>query len=327
MLIPAGADIAEAKFDICIFFNEKVLRGCFRNNQRGFSDCSKWLKDEGINQLQLVMEPTGRYGDQLAEDLHKKGHKVLLAQPLKFSRYAESIDIRNKSDNKDSFGLAQYSAERGSKLEQWVPKSLLELELRDAALLVRSLTKRSVVLQNQLQCGLRSAHVRNKLKEELDRVDADLDDELKRCKSLILQHTVLSQDMRMILTIPGLGEKSAILLLTLIDFRRFRSSRSLACFLGLSTRKHESGSSVKAKERLSKRGSKAIRGALFMPARTARQHNPQIREFSERLESKAKHDWVIQMAVVRKLVTIAWAVVTSATEYDAQYQNEHSKPI
>jgi|688.fasta_scaffold380608_1 transposase len=327
MIIPAGADIAERKFDICVLLKEKKLLGSFDNNQKGFASCFQWLQNAGVKHMQLVIEPTGRYGERLAEYFHKKGNKVLLAQPLKFSRYAESIDFRIKSDAKDRIALAQYSLERGDQLQQWLPKTQLELELRDMALLVRSLTKRSVVLQNQLKCGLRSEFVKEKLQSELESVDENLTEALKRCKSLIAQHQVLAQDVELIMTIPGLAEKSAILLVTLIDFRSFKSSRSLACFLGLSGRKHESGHSVKGKERISKRGSKVIRGALFMPARTARVHNPQIREFSQRLENKSKHDWAIQMAVIRKLVTMAWAVVTSSTEYDPNYKNEYSKPI
>lgn len=327
MLIPAGADIGEQMFDICVFHNNRVLKGKFKNNQLGFRECHAWLRDQHVSQLQIVIEPTGRYGELLAESFHKKEHKVLLAQPYKFSRYAESIDMRTKSDGKDSFSLAQYSAERGSKLRQWFPPTELELELRDMALLVRSLTKRSVVLQNQLQCGLRSNHVREVLEAELKRVETDLDDALKICRDLIQQHSVKRQDMELILTIPGLGEKSAILLVTQIDFRQFKSSRHLACFLGLTTKKHESGTSVKGKERISKRGNKMIRGALFMPARTARVHNPQIAEFAQRLQDKKKHDWVIQMAVIRKLVTMAWAVVTRGEEYDSCYSNPHVKPI
>jgi len=323
MKTQAGADISGRWFDICVILESKPIHRRFDNSKAGLAACIQWLESLGIKDLEIAIEPTGRYGDLVAEYFLRRKYRVLQVQPFLFHRYAESLDMRGKSDFKDAYALAQYCQERGAKLRTWRPKNELEWELRDTQLLLRSLTKRAIVLQCQLQCRLRSHFVAQALQQELERCQQQLDEALQHAKELVESHPVLSRDFELLRTIPGIGEKSALLLVTLIDFRKFRSSRSLACFLGLTKKKHESGARVHGKEGISKRGSKLIRGALFMPARSARIHNPALREFSERMEAKGKHDWAIQMAIIRRLVTVAWALVTRQKEFDRSYVNPH----
>jgi len=323
MKIKGGADISARWFDICVIVEGQPIHRRFDSNKAGLQRCICWLESLRVSELEIAIEPTGRYGELVAEYFLRRKHRVLQVQPFLFHRYAESLDMRGKSDYKDAFALAQYCHERGAKLRAWRPKNELEWELRDTQLLLRSLTKRTVVLQCQLECKLRSGFVQEALRNELERCEKQLDEALRHAKELVESHPVLARDFQLLLTIPGIGEKSALLLVTLIDFRAFRSSRSLACFLGLTKKKHESGATVRGKEGISKRGSKVIRGALFMPARAARIHNPALREFSERMTAKGKHDWTIQMAAIRKLMTVAWAVVTRQVEFDRAYVNSH----
>lgn len=323
MKIHAGADISASWFDICVLIDERQIHQRFENSKAGMRACILWLEELGIKELEIAIEPTGRYGELVAEYfLRRKGYSVLQVQPLLFHRYAESLDMRGKSDFKDSLALAVYCKERGAKLRKWKPKSELELELRDIQLHMRGLTKRIVALKCQLKCRLRSSFVEQALRDELKWYGKRLDETLDWAKDLVQAHPGLGRDYELLLTIPGIGEKTALLLVTLIDFRAFRSSRALACFLGLTGKKKESGSSIRGKESISKRGSKHVRASLFMPARTARMHNPALRSFSDRLEGKGKHDWAIQMAVIRKLVTVAWALVTKQVEFDSTYANE-----
>lgn len=328
MIIPAGADISEPWFDICILPPAKEpIFARFQRTKAGLRQCVKWLEENSIAEIELVIEPTGRYGELVAEYFHGRKHRVLLAQPLKFRRYAQSYELRIKDDRRDARLLAEYCRERAGTLREWRPRTQLEWELKDTQIWIRSLTKRTVILQCQLQCGLRSEFVQSQLKSELESVNKTLASAVDRAEELIAQHPTLQADFALLLTIPGVGNKTAVLLLTLIDFRSFRTGRALACFLGLTKRKHESGTSVKDRDRISKRGSTYVRASLFMPARVARQHNPALRNFSQRMLAEGKHDFAIQMAVIRKLVTTAWAVITSGKAWQADYVNPHYKPI
>ncbi|MFN8655846.1 MAG: IS110 family transposase [Candidatus Obscuribacterales bacterium] len=128
-------------------------------------------------------------------------------------------------------------------------------------------------MQNQLKCGLRSDAVRHVLSAEAERINAEYDEIFALACSRIDADLALREDKRLLLSIPGIGEKTAIILLSLIDFRKFPTSRSLAKFLGLTPRKWESGSSIKARGSISKAGNKYVRNALLFPAMAAMQHN------------------------------------------------------
>jgi transposase len=181
-----------------------------------------------------------------------------------------------------------------------------------------------VTLQCQLGCHLKSRYVAEELQGDLERCEAQMEKALKYAQDIIKRDPILAVDFELLMSIPGIAVKSAVLLLTLIDFRKFKSSRALACFLGLTKRKYQSGSTIRGHEGVSKRGSKIIRSALFMPARSARIHNEHLRNFSERMSAKGKHDWAIQMAVIRRLVTTAWAIVVRQVPFDRTYVNQHA---
>lgn len=319
-----GGDVGAEWFDVCVLYGRKRSHQQFKNTAKGFQKCVRWLEGFGAERIRFVLEPTGRYAEKLEEYLIACGVVVLEVQPLMLRRYAESLDMRGKSDFKDAFALAMYCKERGPGLRPWKPKTKLEYELRDLQLWIRSLTKRIVSLKCQRKCGLRSRHVRQRIEEELQRLEDELEEAIALAKKTVKQHPTLSRDMRLLQTIPGIGEKSAVLLVTLIDFRKFKSSRALASFLGLTQRKHQSGTSIRGKESISKRGNKHVRSALFLPARAARRSNTHLIDFAERMVSNGKHDLTIQAAVTRKLVTTAWAVIVHQRPFDPDYVNQHS---
>jgi transposase len=118
-------------------------------------------------------------------------------------------------------------------------------------------------------------------------------------------------------TIPGIGRRTAHLLLGEIEFERFDSARSLAAQAGVTPRKRQSGTSLKQTS-LSKLGNARIRRALYFPAITAKQHNEIIKEFANRLKKKnGKTPMQIVCAAMRKLLHIAFGVLKHKRAFDA----------
>ena len=59
-------------------------------------------------QVPLVLEPTGRYGDLLVKQATSAGRRVLLAPPKRAKAFLLSINDRAKTDRLDSRGLALF---------------------------------------------------------------------------------------------------------------------------------------------------------------------------------------------------------------------------
>ena len=109
-------------------------------------------------------------------------------------------------------------------------------------------------------------------------------------------------------TIPGIGEKTAALLLGEIEFGQYDSARQVAASAGVTPKKAESGTSLK-QTKLSKLGNGRIRKGLYFPAIVARQHNQTIKDFALRLEKNGKTSMQIVCASMRKLLHIAFGVL------------------
>ena len=117
-------------------------------------------------------------------------------------------------------------------------------------------------------------------------------------------------------SIPGIGPaSSAAVVATVTDIRRFDHPKKLVAYLGLDCRVHESGSSVRGKGYLTKKGDGMLRHALFMAAFIAARRIPELTEYYEKKRKEGMHHTAVLCAVERKLVHIIWAVWTRGTPF------------
>ena len=90
------------------------------------------------------------------------------------------------------------------------------------------------------------------------------------------------------MTMPGVDYYAAMILLSEIgDVKRFVSPEKLVSWVGLAPQVHQSGE-TQWTGRITRKGSKRARRILTQCAHTARQHDPKMREFYERIERKRK---------------------------------------
>jgi transposase len=68
---------------------------------------------------------------------------------------------------------------------------------------------------------------------------------------------------------------------------------------------------------MSKMGNSNLRKALYMPAISAKTHNPVVKAFCERLKQAGKPKMVIIGAAMRKLLHLAYGVLKSGKPFDA----------
>jgi transposase len=176
--------------------------------------------------------------------------------------------------------------------------------------------------RNHLHALKRCPAVPN-VQEQWETLIADLD---ARIKHLDKEITALLGDMAwaesatLLLSIPGVGiQTAAWLLVATVNFTTCEQGGALAAYAGLTPQQHESGSSVKKPARIGKGGHKRLRRVVYLAAVCSLQHNPAIRVFGDRLRKAGKHGKVIVCAAARKLIMIAWAVVTKRQPFDADY--------
>ncbi len=80
------------------------------------------------------------------------------------------------------------------------------------------------------------------------------------------------------------------------------SRREWVKFAGLDLKAFDSGKSVHKKARVSKAGNRYIRSALYMPALSAKQHDPHLKAYFDYLMANGKKSLQSVCAVMRKLL-------------------------
>lgn len=317
-----GIDISKLKFDVALMIAGKVKKThIFENASDGFAALSNWLNKQGITTVAACMEATGSYGDALATYLYDSGAMVSVVNPAQIKSFSGAQLKRAKTDKADAKLIAQFYQQMSP--DHWTPPPLHVRELQALVQRLSSLNQMEGQEQNRMDTA--AAVIRPSIATVLATIKA----EIKTVEALIHDHIDRHPDLRdqseLLNSIPGIGKATISRLLAFIgDVHRFEHAKALAAFVGLNPTVHQSGSSVRGKPHLSKKGSSVIRKALYMPAIVARRYNPVIKAFADRLKKAGKPNMVIIAAVMRKLLHIIYGVLKSGMPFDPSFSVQNA---
>jgi len=120
-----------------------------------------------------------------------------------------------------------------------------------------------------------------------------------------------------ITTIPGVSTTTGAQIVAEIgDVKRFRNAASIVKYAGLNSGVDESGKYSAEGVPITKHGSPYLRRSLWLAANRARQYDPKLREYYDKLRRKGKPHRVAVTAVARKLCHVVYAVMRDGEPYD-----------
>jgi len=120
-----------------------------------------------------------------------------------------------------------------------------------------------------------------------------------------------------ITTIPGVSTTTGAQIVAEIgDAKRFRNAASIVKYAGLNSGVDESGKYSAEGVPITKHGSPYLRRSLWLAANRARQYDPKLREYYDKLRRKGKPHRVAVTAVARKLCHVVYAVMRDGEPYD-----------
>jgi len=317
-----GVDVSKAKLD-CLLLDSatgKVKSKSIQNTNAGFKQLIEWLAEKKAPNAHVIMEPTGVYHEPAALALTDAGLTLSLVNPAQLRRFAQGLGVKNKTDKADSGVLARYG--ETLKPEAWQPPSKSARHLK-ALLARRDAVADDLQREQNRQEAIEFAVSPDEVKQSIIHSISFLKAELKRLEETIKEHIDSDPDLRskktLLETIPGVGERVSSNLTALFAAKTFNSAEQLAAYLGLVPVQWESGISVRGRPRLSKAGPSHLRKLLYMPAVVARQWNPHIKSFSDRLIAKGKSKMAVIGACMRKLAHLCFGVIHTGRPYDPNY--------
>ena len=313
-----GIDIAKANFHAALIDDAGEHARSFPNNAKGFAQLERWLRNRKVSHVHACLEATGAYGDALAIALYEAGHIVSVVNPARVKGFAQSELARNKTDALDAGVIARFC--KAMAPPPWTPPSP---EIRALQALTRRL---SSLIDARAQEYTRAETpgivevVTDSIRAHIDHLDGQIRELEAQLTDHIERHPTLREQRELLASIPGIGTAtSARFIGEVPDVTKFASAKQLSAFIGLSPQQVQSGSSVRRKARLSKRGNARLRKDLYFPAIAAIRFNPIVRRFAERLRAAGKSKMLIIGAVMRKLVHIAYGVLKHRRPFDPNF--------
>ncbi|MEW9918475.1 IS110 family transposase [Marimonas sp. MJW-29] len=238
--------------------------------------------------------------------------RIRLTPPFALSR-----GKRAKTDRIDAELIARFMAFR--------PEAGRELPGKNLRILRTLTTRRGqlVDMRKRLkaQIGARkeqgvSADVEG-MEDDLQEVlDAQISVIERRIENVIAQTEQLASKANLLRSIPGIGPVSAAMLIAELPELGRMTSGEAAAITGLAPVPHDSG--AMRGRRMIAGGRRSLRHVLFQAALAAACHNPVLKPIAKRLKERGKPHKLIIIAIARRLVTIANAIIKTGKPWLTQ---------
>ncbi|MEG0917361.1 MAG: IS110 family transposase [Myroides sp.] len=299
----------------------------FPNTKKGFSSLVSWVnKQTSTNtEVRYIMEATGVYHESLAFYLCSNQKQVSIVLPNKISNYVRTLDIKTITDKSASQAIARFGLER--QLEVWQPPLKIFNDLRQLCREREQLVQERTMLKNQLHAERTSATSSEKsikrTKQRIAMIDTQEKEIRDEIATLIKGDEALARKMKVITSIPGIGNLTAVTIISETNgFELIKNKRQLVSYAGLDVREKTSGTSVKSKPRISKRGNRNLRKAMHFPALAAIRTDESFAYIFLRLVSRHGIKMKAIVAIQRKLLELTYILWKSNTSYCPNYHNQ-----
>jgi transposase len=250
--------------------------------------------------LHLICEATGGYEHCLLQTLHQVPMPVTLLNPRRARDFARAKGLLAKTDQLDAASLAEY----GQHFAPTPTAPLSSAQQRLAALVAR----RQELLTLHTQEQHRAEHHHDRfVQREARSLLRILASHLARLETeinaLLAAEAPLHRQVQRLMTIQGVGPRTAWQLLAAIPELGTLARGQTAALAGLAPYNHDSG--PRRGQRHIAHGRTLARTALYMAALVAARHNPVLRPLYQRLRAAGKPAKVALTALMRKLAELA----------------------
>ena len=295
-----GIDVSKDRLDVAVRPGSEVF--VVERNAAGLEVLVARLRE--LSPHLVALEATGGFETVATAALAAAGLPVVVVNPAQIRAFAKAIGQRAKTDPIDAAVIAHF-AEATNPAPRALPDEATRLL---ADLLAR---RRQIVemIGSERQRERRMAFPRlqksiarlvKALEKELASLDTDINDEVRGSP-------VWREKEDLLASVPGVGPVIARTLIAELPELGQLDRKEIAALAGLAPYTRQSGK-WRGKSFIGG-GRTAVRTTLFMGAMVAKQHNPVLKAFFDRLVAAGKPKMVALIAVARKLLTILNAML------------------
>ncbi len=300
-----GIDVSKARLDVAV--RPDGDRQTFTNDEEGHQQLVATMTQ--LHPNLVVLEATGGLQVAAVAALSLAGLPVAVVNPRQVRDFAKATGKLAKTDALDAAVLAHFG--EACRPE---PRPIPDAE---ATALQALLARRRQVLQMMIaetnRLGTAQPVVRKNIEKHIQwlrRQLADIDDDIG---TMLRRSPVWREKEQLLRSIPGIGRVTASTLLVELPELGRLDRRRIAALVGVAPLNRDSG---KFRGQRQIWGGRApVRATLYMAALTAIRFNPPLRVHYARLLATGKHKKVALVAIMRKLLVTANAMLRSGTPW------------
>jgi transposase len=295
-----GVDVSKAYLDLATRPAGEDVR--LPNTAEGIAEVLRRFR--GGPPALVVLEASGGWERPLAAALAGANIPVRVVEPGRVRHFARATGQFAKTDTLDARVIAHFAEAVRPEARPLPDDKARELQgLLDRR---RQLVEARVAEENRLRQGPTAA-VRRSLEAHIAYLKGQVEALDAQVGAAITADPEWGPRDAVLRTIPGVGRQTAAMLLGSLPELGTVSGKEAAALAGLAPRARDSGTVKGVRTIFGGRGE--LRRALYMAAVSAMRFNPALRGFYARLRAAGKAAKVALVAVARKLLTIANAMV------------------
>jgi transposase len=301
----------------------------FRNSDNGIKSLIDWVANISSDAIHVryVMEATGVYHEKLAYKLDECGFDLSIILPNKISNYFRTLDVNTITDKTASQAIMRFGLER--KLDNWYRPKEIYRQLKQLTRERDQIVDQRAMVKNQLHAEKTEAIPNQRsLKRIAERIKF-LNKQEREIKvdiaKLIKDSPGLKDRIKKICTIPGVGELTAVIVLAETNgFELIRNKKQLVGYAGLDVKEKQSGTSIKGKPRISKKGNRHLRKSMHLPSLSSVKYNKTHQELYVRIVEKSGIKMKALIAVQRKMLELIFVIDKNNTNYENDFQQKRT---
>jgi len=304
-----GVDVSKA--DFCVFNSITGQEFTLPNTPEGHRVLIAQLGDP--RSMQIALEPTGGCEWGLWEALESAGFAVRQVSAAHVRAFARSLGNLAKTDPIDARMIAGFIAFRPKAGRRLPGKILRNLNV------LTSKRRQLVAMRKRLSCQIKQRH--SQLTGGMDNdlmalLEAQIRQLEVKIETLLQSDETLKGRARILRSIPGIGPVVSAALIGQMPELGYLGEKQVAALVGLAPMSRDSGKYTG--HRRIKGGRTWLRELLYQAALVASNHNPTLRAFAKRLRDKGKPHKLTLIAVARKLIVMANAMLAKNKLWNAE---------
>lgn len=316
-----GIDISKLTFDVRIYNNQ--IYASFNNENKGFTEMLKWVTKNNpfkTSETLYIFEHTGLYSHLLSVFLTKHSIPFTIVSGLEVKR---SLGIvRGKDDKIDATKLARYAYRLRDEIQTYkLPTQQIQVLKRLLSLRERLVKQRAgykvsykeqkrifTKKENQVIFDVEQQMV-SLLSKKIIKVEQAID-------TVITSNQNLKTQYELITSVKSVGSQTALFIMVYTHaFTKFTTWRKFAAYGGIAPFPNRSGTSIKGKNKVSHLANKKIKCLLDQCAKSAIQHNQEMKLYYNKKVEQGKNKMSVINSVRNKIIARVFAVVERGTPY------------